>query len=116
MGHRARQGHRARPGRGVLVIRDLTNLRGPAHGMIQLPQRLFWSAPDCTFDLDDPATLRSVYQKVLREAINSGELVTYLNGDMLVSVWPDLFLPENIRRAWEHVHPVLAARRAAAAA
>jgi hypothetical protein len=111
-GRPRRQG---RPGRGVLVIRDLANLQGPAEGMIELPQRLFWSADDSRFSLDDPAALRSVYQKVLREAALSSELVAYLNGDLLIRIWPDLFLPEDVRRAWEHVHPVLAAARTAAA-
>ena len=31
----------------------------------------------------------------------------------LTAAWPDLFLPKDVRQAWEHQHPSL--RRAAAA-
>lgn len=103
----------ARPGRKVLVAADLADLRGPAEGVIELPLRLFWSATDRTFDLSDPALLRSMYEKVLREAIRMDELTTYLNSGRLTVVWPDLFLPKDVRQAWEHQHPSL--RRAAAA-
>jgi hypothetical protein len=98
----------------VLVAADLADLRGPAEGIAELPLRLFWSAPDRRFDLGDLDMLRSMYEKVLRGAIRMDELTTYLNGGRLVAVWPDLFLPRDVRRAWEDQHPVL--RRAAAAA
>jgi hypothetical protein len=100
----------------VLVIGDLADLRGPVEGTVELPLRLFWSSPDRTFGLDDRATLRSMYQKVLREAIYADELTAFLNGDMLVAVWPGLFLPKGVRRAWEEAHPALSTARAAAAA
>ena len=108
--------HQARPGRGVLVIRSLDDLRGPATGPVELPLRLFWSASDRVFDLDDRAALRSMYGKVLREAIRADELTSYLNREMLLAVWAELYLPDAVRQAWETVHPVLAAARASAAA
>jgi hypothetical protein len=98
----------------VLVAADLADLRGPAEGVVELPLRLFWSAPDRRFDLGDLDMLRSMYEKVLRDAIRMDELTTYLNGGRLAAVWPGLFLPRDVRRAWEDQHPVL--RRAAAAA
>jgi hypothetical protein len=104
----------ARPRRRVLVAADLADLRGPAEGVAELPLRLFWSAPDRTFDLGDTDMLRSMYEKVLREAIRADELTTHLNADRLIAVWPDLFLPRDVRQAWEDQHPAL--RRAAAAA
>ena len=96
----------ARPGRPVLVAADLADLRGPVTGPVELPLWLFWS-PDRTFDLDDPATLRWMYQTVLREAARPGDLADHLNGDTLVAVWPDLFLPRGVRQAWEDRFPVL---------
>lgn len=107
--------YQARPGRRVLVVRDLADLRGPAGGAVTLPLRLYWSPAGRVFDLDDPFALRSMYQVVLGEAIRAGELTGYLNRDTLLSVWPDLYLPRGVRRAWEERHPVLAAARAAAA-
>jgi hypothetical protein len=106
--------HQARPGRAVLVAADLASLRGPTAGTVELPLRLFWCA-DRTFDLDDPGMLRWMYENVLREAISAQELTSYLHGDTLVAVWPDLVLPKGVRRAWEDRHPVLRAAAAPAA-
>jgi hypothetical protein len=106
--------YQARPGRSVLVAGDLTELRGPVSGLVELPLWLFW-CPDRTFDLDDPAMLRWMYQTVLREASRPEDLAAYLNGDTLVAVWPELFLPKGVRQAWEERFPVLCATSAAAA-
>lgn len=100
--------YQARPGRRVLVIDDLADLRGPVTGSVALPLRLFWH-PNRTFDLDDPGIMRWVYQVVLREAAKPDDLASYLNGDALVTLWPDLRLPKGIRRAWEDAHPSLRA-------
>jgi hypothetical protein len=104
----------ARPGRAALVAGDLASLRGPVTGTVELPARLFWN-PDRTFDLDDPDLLRWMYENVLREATRPEDLAAFLNGDVLVALWPDLFLPKGVRRAWEDRHPVLRAAAAPAA-
>lgn len=106
--------HEARPGRRALVISDLGELRGPAGGPVELPVWLFWSSPDRTFDLDEPFMLRSMYETVLGQADRPEDLAGYLNGELLISVWPQLFLPRGVRRAWEEHHPVLRALTAAA--
>jgi hypothetical protein len=109
--------HQSRPGRAALVIDNLADLHGPAEGTVELPLRLFWH-PDRAFrmfDLADPFMLRWMYQTVLREAIYPEELVTYLNGEKLVAIWPDLYLPRGVRQAWEEHHPILRAARARAA-
>jgi DNA invertase Pin-like site-specific DNA recombinase len=106
--------YQGRPGRQALVAGDLADLRGPVEGTVELPLRLFWSAPDRTFDLGKPYMLRSLYETVLREAIRPEDLTTYLNGDTLLAVWPDLFVPKDVRQAWEDQHPDLRAARAAA--
>lgn len=108
-----RMPHLARPGRPVLVAADLDALRGPIHGTVELPLWLFWN-PDRTFDLDSPGMLRWMYENVLREATRIGDLTAYLNGDVLIAVWQDLYLPKGVRHAWEERHPPL--RRASAAA
>jgi hypothetical protein len=104
----------SRPGRRVLVLTDLADLRGPAHGTVELPITLFWSSPDRTFDLDKRCMVLSVYEIVLDQASSAEDLTTYLNGPLLISVWPELYLPKGIRAAWEERHPAL--RSAAAAA
>jgi hypothetical protein len=104
-----RSRHQARPGRAALVATDLAVLRGPAAGEVELPVRLFWSGPDRRFDLGDLDSLLWVYEIVLREASRPEDLITYLNGDVLASVWPDLWLPAGVRQAWEEQHPQLRA-------
>jgi hypothetical protein len=97
----------ARPGRRTIVVRDLASLRGPAEGTVVLPLRLYWSPPGRVFDLGKPHSLRAMYQFVLGEADNAEDLTAHLNPDLLVDVWPDLFLPTGVRRAWEDHHPEL---------
>jgi hypothetical protein len=108
-----RRRHASRPGREVLVADGLAELRGPVHGAVELPVWLFWY-PDRTFDLDEPGMLPWMYQIVLREAARTEDLA-YLNGDTLLALWPTLFLPKGVRRAWEEQHPVLRAAAVPAA-
>jgi len=107
--------HQARPGRPALVAGSLAGLRGPAHGIVELPLRLFWSAPGHAFDLDQPSMVQAMYEAVLREASRPDDLTSYLNGEVLAAVWPELYLPKGLRRAWEDRHPALRAARLAAA-
>lgn len=100
--------YQARPGRRVLVIDDLADLRGPTAGIVELPLRMFWY-PNRAFNLEEPGMLRWLYQIVLREASQPDDLTRYLNGDTLVTLWPDMRLPKGIRRAWEEHHASLRA-------
>jgi hypothetical protein len=105
----------ARPGRRAVVIPSLADLRGPTKGAVELPLWLFWSCPGHTFDLGDPDMRQWLYQTVLREAGSAEDLASYLDRGTLIALWPDLYLPRGIRRAWEDRHPVLRAVAAAAA-
>ncbi len=97
----------ARPGRAALVATDLALLRGPVSGTVELPVRLFWSAPDRRFDLGDEDDLLWMYEIVLREASRPADLTDYLNGKILAAVWPRLGLPPGVRQAWEEQHQQL---------
>jgi DNA invertase Pin-like site-specific DNA recombinase len=105
--------YQSRPGRNVLVATRLEDLSGPTAGLVELPLRLFWSGSDRVFDLDDPAARNTAYEAVLGESVEAAELA-WLNGRKLAEVWPRLFLPRGVRRAWEEQHPVLRAAREAA--
>jgi hypothetical protein len=107
------QARPGRPGRPALVADSLAGLRGPDHGVVELPLRLFWSAPGHAFDLDQPSMAQAMYEAVLREASRPEDLTSYLNGDLLVATWPELYLPAGLRRAWEDRHPALRAARLA---
>lgn len=112
-GAAARRRYASRPGREVLVAERLADLRGAVHGTVELPIWLFWY-PDRTFDLDEPGMLPWMYQIVLREASRAEDLA-YLNEDMLITLWPGLFLPKGVRQAWEEQHPALRAAAVPAA-
>jgi len=106
--------HQSRPGRRVLVINDLADLRGPTSGEVVLPLQLFWSPAGRVFDLGKLHSLRAMYQVVLGESASAGELAAYLNADTLAAIWSDLYLPKGIRQAWEERHARLRAATAAA--
>jgi hypothetical protein len=105
--------YQSRPGRGVAVVPSLTDLRGPTEGTVELPLWLFWSCPGHTFDLGDRDMRLWLYQTVLREASSLQDLTAYLDGDTLIALWPDLYLPKGVRQAWEDTHPLLRATVAA---
>ena len=105
----------SRPGRAVVVVGDLAELHGPRSGVVELPHRMVWQPLAARrFDLDDPYQRRRAYAIVLREAHQAEDLRDWLNGETLRRVWPDLYLPRGVRRAWESRHPDLARLRAAA--
>ena len=107
--------YQSRPGRDAVVAASLADLKGPNEGTVELPLWLFWSSPGHAFDLGDPDMRRWLYQTVLREAARPEDLTTNLNGDLLVALWPELYLPKGVRQAWEDQHPALRAAAATAA-
>jgi hypothetical protein len=104
-----RAGYQSRPGRRVTVAPSLADLRGPTEGVVELPLWLFWSCPGHAFDLGDRDMRQWLYQTVLREAGRLEDLTAYLDGATLIALWPDLYLPKDVRQAWEDQHPVLRA-------
>jgi hypothetical protein len=93
-------------------VADLTELHGPTSGVVELPHRLFWQ-PDRRVNLDHPALLAWMYETVLREAATDEELRTWLDGPTLTRLWDSLFLPRDVRLAWEERQPALRAQLAA---
>ena len=111
----SRARYQSRPGRHAVVAASLADLKGSTEGTVELPLWLYWSSPDRTFDLSMPFMLRSMYETVLGEASRPEDLTTYLDGDTLIALWPDLYLPKGVRQAWEDRHPVLRAAAVTAA-
>jgi hypothetical protein len=111
--NRTTPAHQSRPGRFAAVVDDLSALRGPTRGVVELPHRLLWR-PDRSVDLAQPWQLTAMYEIVLTEAVRVDELCDWLDGPTLVRIWGELYLPRGVRRAWEDLHPVLRRLRAAA--
>jgi hypothetical protein len=105
----------ARPGwiRDVPVPRELDELHGPLDVIVGLPARLFWSGPDpraVRWNLSDPSRRRDLYEIVLVEG-TLDDVRALVNGQELVRLWDQMFLPRWVRAAWR---PLIDPARSAA--
>ena len=102
--------------RPYAVADSLDLLHGPSSGMVRLPSHLDWSG-HAEYDLDSPGRVVDLYRAVLIEAAGPQDLYAYLDGGMLRRLWALMWLPVQLRKAWELKFPVLAEiSRATAAA
>jgi hypothetical protein len=91
------------------VVDDLGELGGPVAGKVRLPIHL--DASDrALYDLGDEHRRALLYELVVLEAGRVADLTTWLDRDMLINLWPDLYLPKVVRAAWEQRHPMLRER------
>ena len=93
--------------RPYAVPERLDLLRGPSSGTVHLPSHLDWSG-SAVYDLDAPGRVVDLYRAVLIEAANPQDLYAYLDERMLRRPWALLWLPAQLRTAWEQRFPVLA--------
>lgn len=97
----------ARYRRPYTVAESLDLLRGPSSGTVRLPTHLDWSG-HAVYDLDAPGRIVDLYRAVLIEAASPQDLYTYLDAAVLRRLWALLWLPVQLRHAWEQKFPVLA--------
>ena len=97
----------ARYRRPYAVPERLDLLRGPSSGTVRLPGHLDWSG-NAVYDLDTPGRIVDMYRAVLIEAASPQDLYAYLEDGVLRRLWALLWLPAQLRRAWEQRFPVLA--------
>ena len=85
----------------VAVPADLSFLRGPTSGTVTLPHRLYWSGTGGprTLDLTNPAERDLLYSIVLTEG-SEDDVCSLLSADVLVGMWPTLWLSPHVREAW----------------
>ncbi|GLY31438.1 hypothetical protein Kisp02_48030 [Kineosporia sp. NBRC 101731] len=62
-----------------------------------------------TYDLDSPADLAVLYERIIVEATGIDDLVALLNEVLLTQTWPRLYLPPGTRGRWESRFPELSA-------
>ncbi|WP_085066372.1 hypothetical protein [Catenuloplanes japonicus] len=90
----------------IVTADSLADLHGPATGSVTLPIHLDWSgSPE--YDLNDSARMVDYYRTVLIEATKPSDLDDYLDRAVLVELWPSLWLPPELRTAWEQRFPEL---------
>lgn len=70
-----------------------------AFATVTLPRRLYWSGPPRSYRLANRRDRARVYEIVLREG-SPKDLLTYIDGTLLVDLWDELILPNAIRDAW----------------
>jgi transcriptional regulator with XRE-family HTH domain len=100
-------------GRAVYVPSVLPRLPvDRALGPVRLPLHLNWSQPGREFDLADRRQRARVYEIVLREG-TAQDILDYIDGALLVDLWPGLILPAEVRRAWQPLIGSISGRAAA---
>lgn len=84
-----------------IVVPDRLWRLDPADALatVILPQRLHWSGSSRPFRMRDRGDRARVYEIVLR-AGESADLLTYVDGALLIDLWDELVLSAAIRRAW----------------
>lgn len=90
-------------GRTTLVPTSLPRLPvRQALATITLPLHLNWSQTNRQFKLSDRDQRARVYEIVLREG-TPADVLTYIDGALLVDLWDNLVLPRDVRAAWSDV-------------
>ena len=97
----------------IVIAASLADLGGPASGVVTLPPQLDWSG-SARYDLDRPARLIDYYRTVLIEATEPADLHDHLDQGTLIQLWRSLWLPVELRSAWEQQFPELRPPAAAA--
>jgi hypothetical protein len=98
----------------VVLPEQLSLLRGPVTGIVELPAHLKWSGSRL-YDLGSPGRIVDLYRTVINEAASPSDLYTFLNVAALTELWPSMWLPAQVRRAWEDRFAELRVRRHPAA-
>ncbi|KRB73819.1 hypothetical protein ASE01_17525 [Nocardioides sp. Root190] len=70
-----------------------------AFAEVVLPGHLHWSGPSRAYRLAERADRARVYEIVLREGA-APDLLTYLDGALLLDLFDELIIPPALRKAW----------------
>jgi transcriptional regulator with XRE-family HTH domain len=89
-----------RRGRPIFVADRLWRLPiDDAFAEVVLPLELNWSRPGATFRLSERRQRARCYEVVLREGMPA-DILRYVDGALLIDLWPELVLPRELRDAW----------------
>jgi hypothetical protein len=70
-----------------------------AKGTVTLHNGLWWSGEPMTLNLDSQDDRIRLYEIVLSEG-STADVTEFISFSELVSLWPSLYLPRHVRRAW----------------
>lgn len=90
-------------GRVALVPTSLPRLPlRQALATVTLPLHLNWTQPNRAFELANRDQRARAYEIVIREGTPQ-DVLTYIDGALLVDGWSSLVLPRDLRAAWREV-------------
>jgi len=90
-----------RRGRPIFVANRLWRLPiRAAFTDVTLPLELNWSHPGAAFRLSDRRERARCYEVVLREGMPD-DILSYVDGALLVDLWSDLVLPRDTCHVWQ---------------
>lgn len=87
--------------RPFAVPEQLDELQGPADGVIELPNRIFWRDRR-VFDLADDAQAIAAYGAILANG-RSSDVERWIEVGLLRRLWPNLRIPQLVRAEWERL-------------
>src|SRR6185437_2886990 len=90
-----------RVGSAARLPAQISELRGPARGVVMLPMHLSWPGMrEC--DVSDDRTRRSMYGMLLSQG-KRNDIVRFVNAELLESDWPEIAdsLEPKLRRLCE---------------
>lgn len=73
-----------------------------AFAEVTLPLELNWSTPGTSFRLRDRRERARCYEVTLREGTHT-DILRYVDGALLVDLWPELVLPRALCAAWQPI-------------
>ena len=90
------------------IPRSWQQLRGPAAGVVHLPNRLCWSGP-ADFDVTDAGQRLTLYTTLL-DCGQLDDVAKYINPDLLAQDWPKIrrLTARQLIQLWEQQLPILA--------
>ncbi len=93
--------HVDRRGKPFFVPNQLPQLSPAASlGRVTLPKRVSWSGPQGKWDLSNRSQRLLAYQLLLAEG-DPVDISTFVDGTLLIDLWSEMFLPDEIRSAWQ---------------
>jgi transcriptional regulator with XRE-family HTH domain len=93
--------HVDRRGKPFFVPNQLPQLSPAAsRARVTLPKRVSWSGPQGKWDLADRSQRLLAYQLLLAEG-DPVDISTFVDGTLLIDLWSEMFLPDEIRTAWQ---------------
>ncbi len=93
------------------IPRSLDELHGPGLGSVLcLNHSIIWAPDSQTIELHDLDDVHFAYTALINNG-TSEDQEHFMNRDLLLNVWPKLFLPWRVYRLWQEAFPELPANR-----